>query len=215
MKNDQLSDTYKKLYNLVISDILFQICSSSDMYCVKYTVDGDILPIAIWKKFQQYEETASTNMSGTRLDRHKLASCICGAIIQVRPIVGCDGTEIPKKVNELLALSIGLNVIKAFMMFELLDSLPLEHNTDVKKYLKTKFNMQLPSVEENICDIQEYRKNIVNALYRSHRKCNITQNECFRYDIWAYAKIFYHLEIYNQEHLRKCYQEYIKYQPVN
>lgn len=215
MKDKQPSDTYKMLYNFVISDTLFQICNGNRDYCVKYFIDNDILPIAIWKKFQQYEENASKNMSGIRLDRHKLASCICGAIIEIRPLTGNKGKKIPEKANELLALYIGLNVIKVFMMFDILKEIPLEQKDDVKRYLKNNFNMCLPPLNENICDTQEYRKNILNALYWSHSKCDILQKECFHFDIWAYANIFYHLELYNRNNMQKCYQEYIKHKPIN
>ncbi len=214
MKNKQLSDTYKMLYNHVIADILFQICDKNHNYCVKYNVGKDKLPFALLKKFEEYESKACENMSGSRLDRHKLASCICGAIIEIKPLVGYNGAQIPKNANETLALYIGLNVIKAFMMYDILDNIPLEKRYEMHKYLRNNFDMQLPSLDNNICDSQEYRQNIVNALYWSHYECNISQKECFHYDIWAYSKIFYHLELYNKEYLKKCCQEFIKSQPI-
>lgn len=215
MKNEQLSDTYKMLYDYIISDVLFQICNSNCDYCVKYLIDNDKLPIAIWKKLQHYEKTASKNMSGTRLDRHKLVSCICGAIIEVSPILGNDGTKIPKKINELAALYIGLNVIKVFMMNDFLHTVPLEDKENARRYLKNNFNICLPSINENVCDTQEYQRNIINALYWSHSKCDISQKECFHFDIWAYAKIFYHLELYNRKNIEKCYENYVKSQSIN
>lgn len=215
MKNKQLSDTYKMLYNYVIADILFQICDKNDDYCVKYYVGEDKLPSALWKIIQEYEAKASANMSGTRLDRHKLASCICGAIIEIKPLVGFNGAQIPKNANEILALYIGLNVIKAFMMYDILNDVPVEKKNEIHKYLRNNFDMRLPSLDNNICDSQEYRQNIVNALYWSHFKCDISQKECYCYDIWAYSKIFYHLEVYNKDYFEKCYQEYIKTEPIN
>ncbi len=44
----------------------------------------------------------------------------------------------------------------------------------------------------------------------------IVQNnkECFHYDIWAYAKLFYHLELYNQPAFTTACHEYLKTRPV-
>jgi len=85
--------------------------------------------------------------------------------------------------------------------------IPSEKQKAMHTYLKDKFELQLPSLDKNICDTQEYAENIYNALYWSHRQCDILKKECFCYDIWAYAKIFYHLELYNEEPFKKACQE--------
>lgn len=75
MKSYQPSDTYKLLFNHIIGELLEQICSQSQNYCVQ----NDKIPFLIGEKFEEYKSRALKNMSGKRLDRHKLASCICGA----------------------------------------------------------------------------------------------------------------------------------------
>lgn len=215
MRNGQPSKTFKMLYNYIIADLLFQICDKNRNYCVKYNIGDEILPIALWKKVEEYELKATANMSGSRLDRHKLASCICGAIIEVRPLVRIKDEKISENANEILALFAALNIIKAFMMYDILKDVPAEKRDEAHRYLRVHFDMKLPSLDDNICDTQEYRKNIINALYWSHFKCRVSQKECFRYDIWAYSKIFYHLELYNKKYCEECYQEYKDKQPVN
>lgn len=206
MKKNQPSDTYKRLYDHVIEDILFQICNTQK-YCVNYFSDQKQIPFQIWEKFEEYKAMALENMSGTRLDRHKIASCLCGAIIEIRPLVPTTN-KYHQRINEIFALEVGINVIKFFMMCELLLSTEIDitHRLKTLKYLKEEFQMKFPSIDENICDTHEYKENLYNSLFWSHHKCDVTKKECFHYDIWAYAKIFYHLELYNKPYLNKAYQ---------
>ena len=75
-------------------------------------------------------------MSKDRLDRHKLASCICGAIIDAKPLMGFNGAKIPKNANEALALYVGLSVIKFYMMYSAV--LPLNFTPEhfLQAYIK-------------------------------------------------------------------------------
>ncbi|MDE6701703.1 MAG: hypothetical protein K2K10_11955, partial [Acetatifactor sp.] len=164
----QPSHTYKLLYYDIIEELLFQICSNNINYCVQCKIGGDEPPIAIWKNFEAYKAKALENMAGSRLDRHKLASCICGAIIKTRPLTGFKGAKILKNANEIFALYVGLTVLKYYMTNDLTKHL---QNTDpelrikVNNYLRENFSMKLPSMAENICDTQAYEKNLSYALY--------------------------------------------------
>lgn len=210
MKDEkQPSDTYKLLYRYIVEDLLLQICNSDDnQCCVRYRIGEDEFHIALWKKYQEYKNRALKNMSSTRLDRHKLASCICGAIIDVRPLTGLNGAAIVKNANEILGLHAGLVVLKYYMVYDMLcgqgDASVKE---DAKRYLMNNYDVQFP---ENIRDMNAFQKNMYNALYWSHSHCSYKNAECFHYDIWAYAKIFYHLELYNQKYLQEIYQEYLE-----
>lgn len=206
MQNDkQPSLTYKLLYNKIIEDLLFQICNSNINYCVRYQKGEDEIHIAIWKKYSEYKRRALAGMSGGRLDRHKLASCICGAIIEVKPLTGLNGAAIVKNANEIFALHVGLAVIKFYMMYDYAHRADRQVDPKAVYYIKEHFVMRFP---ENICDTKQYEKNMYNALYRSHYICDIKKGECFPYDIWAYAKIFYHLELYNQPYIEEAFKNY-------
>lgn len=208
MKSNKVSDTYKLLYHEIIEELFWQICNANINYCIKSKVEDKEIPIAISDKFEEYKDKAVRNMSGKgRLDRHKLASCICGALIEISPLVGFQGAVIKKSANELLALHVGLNVIKAYMIYDFLSKLSVsqEEKKKTHRYLQENFDLQFPG---NICDTQKYDVNLVNALYWSHFKCYYKKDECFGYDIWAYSKIFYHLELFNQEYLKQSYAKY-------
>lgn len=211
MKNSQFeqpSDTFVFLYKFIIQELFSQICNKCTNYSVKPKIKNDEIHIAIWKKYEEYRKRALSNMSGTRLDRHKLASCICGALIEIKPLEGFHGAKINKYANELFALYVGLNVIKVFMIRDLVIR-PDKMRTMVN-YLKDHFTMEFPSLEYNVCDKRCYANNLRNALSVTHHICEFKHSECFHYDIMAYAKIFYHLELYNKERLHYTYHEYLK-----
>lgn len=206
------SETYKRLYHEIIEDIFFQVCSNGINYCIKEQVGGNSVPIAIWLKYEEYREKALREMRGTRLDRHKIASCMCGAILEVQPLVGYNGAQILRNANEAVALYVGLNVVKFYIIQSLLGTIEDSFKQQTAKmHLRDHVEMQFPP---NICDTNQYRQNLANALYRTHQKCDISRNECFRYDIWAYAEIFYHLERYNWPTIRTAYEEYMS-KPIN
>lgn len=211
------SNTFIKLYNLIITDFLTQICNQNRDYCVKDKIKGIPLIQALWETYNKYELEASSNMHSSRLDRHKIASCICGTIAELQPIVGINGVQISRSANEILALYTGLGVIKSFMMNDIYEKSnePNEIKNEIKNYIKTNFEMTFPSIQDNICDSQEYKKNITNALFWCHRTCHYSHKECFRYDIWAYAKIFYHLEVYNRPRFNSVVQEYRKHLSIS
>ncbi len=217
MKNNKPSDTYKRLYHDIIEEIICVICNSNINYTVPYEIDGDVLPIALWKKFEEYKEKALENMAGARLDRHKLASCICGAVLELKPLIGYNGAQILRDANEKLALFVGLGVIKSYMMYDLAkDKDQLSEFKYFKNDLKKLFEIKFP---DPVCDTQEYRKNLTNALYRTRKKCDIVGRSCLHYDIWIYAKIFYHLELHNKNIIEDAYEaarnEYLKKKAID
>lgn len=207
MINYTPSDTYRFLFDNVIADYLKQILEKLPYISIK----DETIPYVIGEKFDEYRQRATPNMKSARLDRHKLASCICGAILEAKPLVS-SAKDIKIYQNEKFALYVGLGLIKHYMMYELTHELSI--STDVRMkinaYLAENFDMALPSIDDNICDTQEYEANLVNALNWTNHKCDFKNGDCFQYDIWAYAKIFYHLEIFNRPTLCHLYEEYKK-----
>ena len=199
MENDHLTDTYKLLYEYIMVDLLAGVCNAKSKYCVR----SHGVPYELGKTYETYINRAKAKLDKKRLDRHKLASCFCGAIIETKPLTGYQNAVIPKIANEYVALYAGMAVVKFYMINDLADK-------EAYPYLKDHFEIKLPPSDQNVCDTQEYVKNLGNALYWSNSECNQTRTECFSFDIWAYATIFYHLELYNKPFLQTVYDQYLK-----
>lgn len=202
----QPSSTYIFLFDNIIGELLSQICSSHPEYCVR----NRVVPYDLYSRFKDLREKANAHMSSQRLDRHKLASCMCGAILDVQPLAYMGDGRSAHRANATLALYAGLYIVKYYMMFDIIQTLflPPDQQGDIKLYLQENFDMELPSLNDNICDTQEYRTNLINALCWTHFECTLLNRECFHYDIWAYAKIFYHLELYNNPRLIKMIADF-------
>lgn len=212
MKLNQLSDTYQDIYINIIGPVMTDILKAQRSLCVKDT--QFIYDIGI--SYSKYKKSTLKRMSGDRLDRHKLSSCVCAAIIETKPLVTCNGCLNITNANEALGLAAGLGVLKHYMIYALLEKsdIPKEQLKKTHDYMMSNFSINLPSAKENVCDLQIYLNNIINALSWTHDYCNYKKSECFRYDIWAYATIFYHLEVYNKPFLVKFYNECIKEQDI-
>lgn len=207
LENQPLSKTYMCLYNGIIGELLSEITRRNE----RYAISDRTVKFKIGRKIDEYEKTAKEKMSSERLDRHKLASCICGSIIEIKPLVRSKkDIPIKKRANEELALCVGSEVIKFFMIKDLLNKANLSEKEEyvARMYLKDHYEMQFPT--HNVRDRIEYKESLLNSLLWSHFECNTYKKECFPFDIWAYSIIFYHLEVYNQEALKHAFEEYKK-----
>lgn len=212
MSYKQPSDTYKELYFSIIDLFFKQICDNLSDYCIKSKVNNLPVPLAIYDQYETYKVDALEHMAGDRLDRHKLASCICGAIVEVQPLTGYNNAEIPKTSNETLAFYVGMEVVKYYMIYEIWhdSKSPVYGNDKAKEYITKNFSMQFPS---NICDSQKYDINFANALYWSRQKRGALGDKCARFDTWAYAKLFFHLELHNRPLIEQAIADYLNPQP--
>lgn len=205
MSSHTPSNTFDKLYQDIISDLLNHIFVKFHDYCV----DRDI-QYKLYEKYEKYRRIADEHMESPKLDRHKLASCMCGAIIELQPIRRLSNPQVcPKRANELFALYVGIGIIKYFMIYDVLYKIPsAEEKLAIKHYLKDHFEIILPNLDDKICDTQEYTENLCNALLWTHTECSYRSSECYRYDIWAYSTIFYHIEAYNKSRLENIINKF-------
>lgn len=205
LEDQSLTKTYMCLYNVIIGELLSEITKGDSRYAIR----DRSAKFTIGRKIEEREKLAKEKMSSARLDRHKLASCICGSIIEIKPLVKSKkDIPIKKRANEELALFVGSEVIKLFMIKDLLkkEKLSEEEECAARMYLKDHFTMQFPS--HNVRDRIEYKESLLNSLLWSHFECSTYKKECFPFDMWAYSIIFYHLELYNQEALRQAFDNY-------
>lgn len=144
--------------------------------------------------------SAAKCIKSERLDRHKLAACICWATIAGKPLVYRMGYKVKiNNLNENFAVHMGLAVLKTFLIFDTFNGRKDLSSSEqsFKNYIIDNFDMEFPPIEENICDKTTYETNLVNALSRINKCFKNNDIPCGKFDIWAYSKIFYHLDIHN------------------
>lgn len=207
MAQNSLSTTYKKLFHSIVASHIALILKNFPAYCLK----SPQVPYDIGRKYEEYKSMADKCIKSPKLDRHKLASCVCGAIIAIQPIRHKYDNSIVNGANETFALYTGLAVMKQFMMYDILDKqLTFAERQNVRNYLPSHFDILWPTLDDNICDVPEYEQNLRNALYWASKQYGIPHKEPFQYDVLAYATIFFHLELYNKPRLDRVYEEYRK-----
>ena len=192
-------DDYDKLKRRVIEKIAsdMQNEDSSLVFTARVNEIGSFVENSVHHRLlntiNTYEDYMRSYMPSDRvkLDGHKLASCICGAICDVKPLQQ-DTTATGRKLrfpNEALALFSALKYLRPFIITHFLDKYPMYKN--MRNRILTDFNVSFP--EELICDKRSYVDNLLAALHRSKA-----------YDVFAYAKIFYHIDLYNINKLKLC-----------
>lgn len=193
------SKVFEQLNSEIIEELIYQILQNYDEIALNFGSNNIHPCILIGRKFDELRNQSKNYVTSSRLDRHKLAACICSAIIELKPLVSAKNKKMPNNSNELLAFFTGLNLIKMYMIFDKMNGNNIDD--DLLKYLKENFDMECPTIDENICDVNEYILNIANAIGRTQIYCGKAKRVCNKFDIWAYANIFFHLEKYNQERL--------------
>ena len=215
MNNIKPSKTFRYLYKHIIEEVFSEICQRNLNYSIEYKIKNIPIHYAIYEKFEEYRKITAANMAGNRLDRHKLASCMCGTILELRPIVPYNGATPVKKANEFVALSISLAILKHYMIDDLIESsiksgkLTSEEEKICHNYLASNFYINFPSAKENIRDLCEYNVIITNALLFNNKECTYKSGKCLQYDVWAYSLLFYHLELYNRDILNNKFEEFV------
>lgn len=106
--------------------------------------------------------------------------------IKVKPLVSTKNNKMPDNSNELMAFYTALNVIKMYMIYDKLDG---KKDEGLLLYLKENFDMECPTIDQNICDVNDYILNIVNAIGRTQIYCKRAKRNCNKFDIWAFANI--------------------------
>lgn len=214
MMENQSKDSHTFLWNDVIRKILYYISESGLNY---YINDPQHVRHLISNKIDEYVEMTKKSMckngediSQIHIDRHKFASCVCGAIIEVRPI-GKVGKQWVRNTNELVALQVGIIILQRNIIFDFINTSDVsdEDKVPMTQFFKENFKMQFPSIKENICEKQDYAAGLCADLSRTYHDCKYKKDRCFHFDVFAYSKIFYHLEMKNREQLNDLYQDYI------
>lgn len=211
---NQSKEKYTFLWNDVIRKVLYYISESGLNYSIN---DPQNVRHSIYSKIDEYVEMTKKSMckkgediDKIHIDRHKFAACVCGAIIEVRPI-GKKGKQWVRNTNEIVALNVGIIILQRNVIYDFISALDI---SDEEKVLMTKFfienfKMRFPSLLENICEKQDYAEGLCADLSRTYHDCTYKKGICFHLDVFAYSKIFYHIEMKNREQFNDLYQDYM------
>ncbi len=192
------SPTFGLLYSELLEELILAMIQGGNGLRLNCSNNDDHPCIAIGERFEEIRNSSIPYVTSKRLDRHKIAACLCGAIIEVKPLKSINNNHhYEESANAKLAIYSAINVIKFYMIFGKLKDFN-DTTGEYKKCLKKYFSMKFPLVEENICDTKAYLENFTTALLGTQVKCkNNNELECNKFDVWAYSDIFYHLERYN------------------
>lgn len=168
------------------------------------------------REMRNRKRTQGEVLKETILDRHKLAACLCAAIIEVRPLVKKKGESTGidlKYANEAFAVLVSMELLQKTMVYELAESISdARIAKDFREKLYREYKMQYP--DDKYGDKGDYCKNMCYDMGNTHESCEHKKgSECFHFDIFAYAKIFYHLEKWNRSIIEQKYGRYISNLP--
>lgn len=210
----QSKDTHTFLWNDVIRKVLYYISESGLNYCIN---DPQNVRQSIYNKIDEYVEMTKQSMckngediNNIHIDRHKFASCVCGAIIAVRPI-GRVGKQWVRNANEIVALQAGTIILQRNVIYDFIEAKNVseEDKVPMTQFFKEKFKLNFPSKDENLCEKKDYVEGLCADLSKTYHYCKHKNATCFHYDVFAYSKIFYHIEMKNREQLNDIYQSYM------
>ena len=126
---------------------------------------------AIWEKYVEYNTHCKIHYMknpNERIDRHKVAACYMLAIASVSPIrfdiSSSNSSDKHSIVNELLAITVGLSILRAFILYEIDES---NKDEKAKKFLKERLSSGIKTPNEQYVHHGKYEVNFANELYYS------------------------------------------------
>lgn len=196
-------DQFDILYDTFAKPLIDEMCSNNSLVVAK---DYEKCKANIYKEYEsmriKYRSAVFNKEETELLDRHKVASCICGAILKCSVI---DKTELIKRiinekgavetyfyyVNEAVAFMFASKVLMVFMMNDY--SLDIE----TQKVIYSQF----PIMPQTNCSKVSV---FYNVLFNMSQIKDNYQIGIENYDMYSYAMFFYFLECYFSE--KKCLQ---------
>ena len=141
----------------------------------------------IQESYNQYREIIKKSMTGQRINRHKIASCICLAIIESRPFNRYfgEGEEVPAShyiLNECLAVDASLALLLAYMKDDIkgIDSI-------------TELDFPEPAEHESPVDFT-----LIYLLMHLSKKEEMVTGICNEFTIGILSQIFFFIEEHNK-----------------
>lgn len=158
-------DSYEKIWETLIN---IEIINYKKTYpnCIKLIPN---VKEEIWEKYVSLNSYCKTNYMKSsigKIDRHKVAACYMIAIAITRPmrfIKKIDGENVALAINEKLAITIGLSLVRAFAIAAINDNKSLSENE--KKKQIDKFSKGIKTPENSLINHGTYIENFANEIY--------------------------------------------------
>lgn len=158
-------DSYEIIWEKVIKEEI-------NNYQSIYTNCIELIPNVkeeIWARYVSLNTYCKTNymkLPTEKIDRHKVAACYMIAIAMLRPmrfVEKIDNQEVPLAINETLAITVGLSVLRSFAIAAIMENKDItkeEANTLVAKF---EGGIKLP--EQHLVNHGVYLDNYANEIY--------------------------------------------------
>lgn len=158
-------DSYEVIWEKVISREL-ENYQSLYVNCIEFIPN---VKEEIWEKYVSLNTYCKINYmksSDGKLDRHKVAACYMIAIATLRPmrfVAKIDNNEVSLAINETLAITVGLSLVRAFAIAA------IKQNENINKedanLLVEKFEDGIKVPEGNLVNHGVYMDNYANEIY--------------------------------------------------
>lgn len=158
-------ESYELIWERVISKEL-------DNYQSLYVNCIELIPNVkeeIWGKYVSLNTFCKTNYMKSpkdKIDRHKVAACYMIAIAMLRPmrfVEKVDNQEVPLAINETLAITVGLSLVRAFAIASIRENENI--NQDDADALVAKFENGIKVPEERLVNHGVYLDNYANEIH--------------------------------------------------
>ena len=158
-------DSYEVIWNKLIS---VEIAN----YRTIYTNCIELIPNIkeeIWEKYVSLNTYCKNNYMKSpegKIDRHKVAACYMIAITTLQPmkfIEKINGNKVPLAINETLAITVGLSIVRAFAISSINKKNEIDNETKEKLVAKFEDGIKLP--EGELVNHGEYLDNYARELY--------------------------------------------------
>lgn len=162
-------NSYQKIWDIVINPTIQDYQNRYAEITVSYNAKE-----AIWQEYIRFNEHSKLSYMrdvGGKLDRHKVCACYMYAIIKSN-VLSCrladsDTEEKYWTLNENLAITVGMSILRAFVLSSINTNEELAEET--KKTLAARIDAGVLFPD---CNHGDYRNNFVAELYYTKKEDN-------------------------------------------
>lgn len=179
-------NSFDAVWNLLIEPTIVDYSNRFAEICVAHNANE-----AIWDKYLQFNKHCKENYMVDphgKLDRHKVCSCYIYAILRAN-VLSCkladsDTEHKYLSLNENLAITVGLSLLRAFILSSINSSADLSPQKKSELASRIENGITLPK-----CNHGDYRSNFIAELHYTHEEN--------RYNILSLANTLYLLEVFS------------------